>query len=297
MPDENQTHEIIHDDYNDGQYEDFLYEMLGELPLLSLWDVCIVVARMMFYSGSVPDCIKGMDLNLLHGTSNSDFYDNQAILKPIQSWLSEQIIKSIDNQEVCSKLLGRFADGKIDAKRTYVDFNQIDKWLMCRDITLDDDASNDFFIYDRLYALKPVYNAALSASQILKTKACNPNFKIPINDSIENDQLLFENDRLRRQIEQIPSRQLNHKKTHGNAERFAEKREQVLGVALSVITQWPDQCRNSSGKFEARKIAKLIDQKSPIYWPLTGEPPLSLDKMEREISKWINGEREAKFNL
>jgi hypothetical protein len=78
-------------------------------------------------------------------------------------------------------------------------------------------------------------------------------------------------------------------KPHGNAERFAKQREEVLGAALSVITQWPTECQNSSGKFEATKIAKLVDQKSLLYWPKTGEAPLGLEKMEREISKWING--------
>jgi hypothetical protein len=77
-------------------------------------------------------------------------------------------------------------------------------------------------------------------------------------------------------------------KPHGNTELNAQKREQILGAALSVVTQWADQCQNSSGKFEATKIAKLIDEKSPLFWSATGEPPLSLEKMEREISKWIN---------
>lgn len=78
-------------------------------------------------------------------------------------------------------------------------------------------------------------------------------------------------------------------KVHGNAERHAANREQVLGAALSVVTQWPNQCQNKSGKFEATKIAKLIDEKSLLYWPETGEAPLGREKMEREISKWIKG--------
>jgi hypothetical protein len=77
-------------------------------------------------------------------------------------------------------------------------------------------------------------------------------------------------------------------KYHGNTERFALNREQILGASLSVITQWPKQCQNSSGKFEATKIARLVDEKALLFWPETGEPPLSREKMEREISKWIN---------
>jgi hypothetical protein len=77
-------------------------------------------------------------------------------------------------------------------------------------------------------------------------------------------------------------------KYHGNTERFALNREQVIGAALSVITQWPKQCQNSSGKFEATKIAGLVDEKALLFWPETGQPPLSREKIEREISKWIN---------
>lgn len=76
-------------------------------------------------------------------------------------------------------------------------------------------------------------------------------------------------------------------KPHGNTEINAQKREQILGAAMSVLANWPEQCRNSAGKFEATKIATRIDEKSLLYWPKTGEPPLSREKMEREISKWI----------
>jgi hypothetical protein len=62
----------------------------------------------------------------------------------------------------------------------------------------------------------------------------------------------------------------------------------ALGAALSAITHWTEQCKNNSGKFEAAKIARLVDAKSFLFWPETGEPPLNLQKMEREISKWIN---------
>jgi hypothetical protein len=78
-------------------------------------------------------------------------------------------------------------------------------------------------------------------------------------------------------------------KPHGNTEINAQKREQIIGAALTVITKWPEQCRNGLGKFEATKIAEVIDQKAYLFWHETGNPPLARQKMEREISKWING--------
>ncbi len=61
-----------------------------------------------------------------------------------------------------------------------------------------------------------------------------------------------------------------------------------MGAALSVLAQWPDGCESKAGRIEATKIAKMIDEKSLLFWPNEGKPPLGLDKMEREIRKWIN---------
>jgi hypothetical protein len=76
-------------------------------------------------------------------------------------------------------------------------------------------------------------------------------------------------------------------KIHGNTVRYSQNREQVLGAASSVISQWPDQCQSSSGKFVAAKIAALIDEKALLFWPLTGNPPLGREKIERNISEWL----------
>lgn len=76
-------------------------------------------------------------------------------------------------------------------------------------------------------------------------------------------------------------------KTHGNTEVNAQKREEVLGAALSVLATWPEQCRNNAGAVEATKIRKLIEEKALLFWKATGEPPLSTDKIEREIRKWM----------
>jgi hypothetical protein len=293
MSDENYTPEVIHAAFDEAhhgrQHWDFLYEKIGELPLQSLWDACVVFAKIIVYEGSVPDCIKGVDLNSLYDdTVVLDVAREIELLTPIQQWLSDQIVKSINTGEINSSLLGRFADGKIDPKRTYVDYDEIEKWLLCRGIDTDGDASNEFFSHDLIDALNIIHDAALSATQILKTKTYNSDFKIPHNDTREHDHLLFENARLRRQIDNLSNPQQSHKKTHGNAERFARNREQILGAAIHVITHWPEKCQNSLGKFEATKIAELIDSKSGLFWPDTGEPPLNRQKIEREISKWIN---------
>jgi len=34
----------------------------------------------------------------------------------------------------------------------------------------------------------------------------------------------------------------------------AQKREQILGAALSVLANWPEPCKNHAGEIEATKI-------------------------------------------
>jgi len=279
----------LKDEYSnrDEQFDNHIYELVDNIPFLSLWDVCIVFARYMVFGGSIPDCIKVKDLNLLIEAIEDASDQVPALLNPIQQWLSEQLIKSIDKKEIKAKIVGRLLDGKLDAKRTYIDNGQIYEWLTCRNIAIDDVDEN--FYFDNSSLFERVHNEIFGASKLLVARAYNPCFEIPTIDSSETYHLVIENARLKAQIDQTSSHHSTYKKAHGNSERFAKNREQVLGAALSVITQWPDQCQNSSGKFEATKIAKLIDEKSLLYWPTTSEPPLSLDKMEREISKWING--------
>lgn len=241
MSEDNFTPEVIHaalDDAHLGrQCWDFLYEKIGELPLQNLWDTCIVFARIIVFEGAVPDCIKGVDLNSLYDDSvELDATTEIELLTPIQQWLSDQIIKSIIANEINVNLLGRFADGRIDPERTYVGYDEIEKWLLCRGINTDGDVSNEFFNHDLIDALTIIHDAALSAAQILKTKTYHPDFKIPNYDTREHDHLLFENSRLRRQIDNLSNRQQSHKKIHGNTERFARNREQVLGAAIHVIT-------------------------------------------------------------
>ncbi len=113
-----------------------------------------------------------------------------------------------------------------------------------------------------------------------------PSFNLPLNSM-----LVVRTDALYKFEQTINNNEVGKKtatKPHGNTERFAKNREEILGAALSVITQCPEKCKNDSGKFEATKIAKLVDEKAYKYWPITHEPPLCRAKMEDEIGKWMN---------
>lgn len=78
------------------------------------------------------------------------------------------------------------------------------------------------------------------------------------------------------------------KKPHGNTEINSSKREAILGAALSVLVNKPQECRSAAGNILASKIAKQIDIHCQTLFPeFDGEPPLSRDKISREINSWI----------
>lgn len=77
------------------------------------------------------------------------------------------------------------------------------------------------------------------------------------------------------------------KKPHGNVEINAQKRLEVLGAALSVLAEWPDQCKNLKGNIEISKISELVDSKALLFWPDTGVAPLSSRGIKDLISKWL----------
>lgn len=76
-------------------------------------------------------------------------------------------------------------------------------------------------------------------------------------------------------------------KVHGNTEHNAKKREEVLGAALSVLSRWPDECKNRAGKIEATKIRELIEKKGYMFWRENGEPPLTTSEIEKLIRQWL----------
>lgn len=80
-------------------------------------------------------------------------------------------------------------------------------------------------------------------------------------------------------------------KVHGNTERHAANREQVLGAALSVLARWSDECKNGVGKIEATKIRALIESRGYKFWHEDGEPPMSTGEIEKLIRTWLKKTR------
>lgn len=92
----------------------------------------------------------------------------------------------------------------------------------------------------------------------------------------EFEQLMFDND----------TGKNTATKVHGNAERYAANREQVLGAAFAVLAKWPEECRDTKGDPVASKIASMIDTKAKLFWP-DAQPPLATDSIAEHLREWI----------
>lgn len=75
-------------------------------------------------------------------------------------------------------------------------------------------------------------------------------------------------------------------KVHGNAERHAANREQVLGAAFAVLAKWPDECRDKKGEPLASKIAAKVDAMADLFWP-DAQPPLATESIAEHLRDWI----------
>jgi hypothetical protein len=266
-------------------YDDYIYQTVMKIPLLNIWDMCAVAARDMFYNHTVPSCIKDFDKQALKKIKHTD-KETIALLMPIQKWLSEQLIISINQKEVIPQLIGRTAEGKIDTKRTYIDLEQFHNWQYCRNLNAKPDEED--FEEDELLD-KYIRKSVSFLRGSIKAQASVLRAKIYLNDFNKPKVIQDEsNAKVRLALDDLSKKNVPTSKVpNAHSERHATNREQILGAALSVVTKFTVNCQNKEGKFEATKIAHMIDEKAYLYWRDTAEPPLSLSKMERIISDWL----------
>jgi hypothetical protein len=180
MPEESIANEeeidTVDETYNNGPYNSFLNELLNNIPLLSLWDVCYLIAKKMVDEGSVPDDIKTIGLKQ-SGAIESNSDELPANLRIIQKWLSEQLMKSIDKKEINPKILGRFINGEINPQLTYLDDNETNAWFTCRSINISWHSKTFFSDFDKF--IKCYREGILNLLNLLVSKAYDSDFKMP----------------------------------------------------------------------------------------------------------------------
>ena len=67
---------------------------------------------------------------------------------------------------------------------------------------------------------------------------------------------------------------------------FDRQREMVLGAALAVMAEFPEQCRNRKGRLSVAAITELIMQHHAVWFP-DPEKMMSSAGMHDLINKWI----------
>jgi hypothetical protein len=72
--------------------------------------------------------------------------------------------------------------------------------------------------------------------------------------------------------------------SNAQSERHAVKREKVLMATISIMANYPDQCIGRGNKISATEIAKVMEEKSPL-WFGEGKIPLEPKELKALISK------------
>lgn len=70
------------------------------------------------------------------------------------------------------------------------------------------------------------------------------------------------------------------------AKKYSQDREVLFKAVIAVLVNMPEDCIKG-GKVSASKVASIVDQKSPIWWP-DGEIPFSVETMARHIREATN---------
>lgn len=76
----------------------------------------------------------------------------------------------------------------------------------------------------------------------------------------------------------------NHNVSHNKPSRaktYSDGRELMFRAVVAVLVKFPDKCK-TAGKISASKVAKIIDEKSLIWWP-DGEIPFNQETIARHI--------------
>jgi hypothetical protein len=63
-------------------------------------------------------------------------------------------------------------------------------------------------------------------------------------------------------------------------------REQVVGAAFSILSKWPERCRDERGMVDAERIVSLIESQ-PVLWFNAPQSPLAHSEMIGLLNRWL----------
>lgn len=177
----------------------------------------------------------------------------------------------------------------------YEDVARLDTWLLhseaipyCRAVEPSQWSSIEHGYRDWTDKLTPLIKAGVGVTlMVINPDAKEKDWRVKPKEFVK--WLHSKGMRPRKELEDVLSIQYKVKKeiktsVHQNVEVNAQKREQILFAALSVLSRWPDECKKKNGQISASAIANLIEQKS-IIWFGYDELPLEKRGMINLISK------------
>lgn len=71
------------------------------------------------------------------------------------------------------------------------------------------------------------------------------------------------------------------------SQNFNQTNEKVLGAALAILLNYPEQCKNSRGRFKVNSIVSLLLEKQAVWFD-EKELNLSQSAIEDLLNKWIS---------
>jgi hypothetical protein len=191
----------------------------------------------------------------------------------------------------------QFVSDSVELKKFYHDVVRLDTWLL----------SDEAIPYcvgvepSQWHAIEPLYqqfsrklNSLIKAGTVVTLNIVNPEAKekkwrVMPKEFVQ--WLHSKGIRPRKELEESLGLQYRDDKknnlkitNHQNTEVNAQKREQILFAALSVLARWPEECTKKNGKISAAAITNLIEQKSNIWFGYD-ELPMTTRGMTLLISK------------
>ena len=79
---------------------------------------------------------------------------------------------------------------------------------------------------------------------------------------------------------------VNTVKMETTSVEYDKNRENILGMALAIVSACPDQCKNDKGQITAEKILELIEEKHQ-FWPENPRADVPLSGYTDLINKWL----------
>jgi hypothetical protein len=285
--------------------------VIDGVDLISLRTSSVLIAIDQTHKLGIDACVKLFNAERPSQEQDERIYEelkyfeldlSKELIEKIGASFLKSIVRAVENKELKTTTLRRYLSGEINCDQTTVSLDDLDAYYTLMNLEQGDCYYRLAMYVNELlgFASQNIAPSQISVTSfILNLPKVDQNDLelLNFNEDLENYQR-FQDDEERAEIYELfkqirfptlykkSSSNQSNGKEHGNKIRFSQSREEILGAALAVVTQFPELCKNKRGSIEASKVAKVIEQKAGLFWE-DYEPPLSLRATEELIRKWL----------